>query len=148
MVLAETEDADADKLRRATLAEAGVRKLELPTSFTIPSGWGRHYAKDAKSVPACADYRTVELEAVGWRGDGGMAVASRFRSSSTASSGRSFRKRSMSVVVRADPTRASAPVPPLSSHPESLPSAKARLRKRRKCSWRMRSDIEIEGSAA
>lgn len=60
VVLATVEDVDADKLRRALAAEAQVRSLHLPDSFTVPSTWGRRYAKDAKPVPACADYPTVK----------------------------------------------------------------------------------------
>lgn len=26
-----------------------------------PAAWGRRYAKDAKTVPACTNYRTVDL---------------------------------------------------------------------------------------
>lgn len=61
VVLATTEDVNADKLRRALIAESRVRALELPGVFAVPSHWGRRYAKDAKSVPACMNYRTVEL---------------------------------------------------------------------------------------
>ncbi|WP_415111226.1 hypothetical protein [Propioniciclava sp.] len=60
VVLAVSEDVDADKLRRALTAEARVRNLQLPGSFAVPASWGRRYAKDAKPVPACADYRTVD----------------------------------------------------------------------------------------
>lgn len=61
VVLATTEDADAEKLSRALAAEARNRGLSLPDRFTVPNGWGRRYAKDAKPVPACADYQTVDL---------------------------------------------------------------------------------------
>lgn len=61
VVLAVSEDVDADKLRQALTAEARVRNIQLPESFAAPTSWGRRYAKDAKPVPACADYRTVDL---------------------------------------------------------------------------------------
>jgi len=61
VVLATTEDVNADKLRRALVAESRVRALELPGVFAVPSHWGRRYAKDAKPLPACTNYRTVEL---------------------------------------------------------------------------------------
>lgn len=55
--------ARADKLRRALVAEARVRNLLLPDRFVIPPTWGPRYAKDAKPVPACGNYRTVDLAA-------------------------------------------------------------------------------------
>lgn len=61
VVLATTEDVNADKLRRAIVAESRVRALELPGVFAVPSRWGRRYAKDAKPLPACTNYRTVKL---------------------------------------------------------------------------------------
>lgn len=61
VVLATTEDVSADKLRRAITAEARARSLALPERFTVPATWGRRYANDAKRVPACTDYRTVDL---------------------------------------------------------------------------------------
>lgn len=61
VVLAMSEDVDGAKLRRAILAEARVRNLDLPQSFVVPSHWGRRYAKDARPVPACAECRTVDL---------------------------------------------------------------------------------------
>lgn len=61
VVLATTEDVSADKLRRALLAEARGRSLTLPDRFSAPASWGRRYAKDARLVPACAHYQSVEL---------------------------------------------------------------------------------------
>ena len=61
VVLANTDDVNADKLRHALVAEARVRGLTLPNQFEAPTSWGRRYAKDAKPVPACADYQTAEL---------------------------------------------------------------------------------------
>ena len=54
---------DADALRRAIRSEARVRSLPSFTELAIPPTWGRAYSKDAKEVPYCADYRTVELAA-------------------------------------------------------------------------------------
>ena len=61
VVLTTNENVSADKLRRALLTEARVRSLALPERFAIPAAWGRRYSKDAKPVPACANYRTVDL---------------------------------------------------------------------------------------
>lgn len=63
VVLATTENVTADKLQRALVEEAQVRGLALPEYFDVPAAWGRRYAKDAKLVPACTDYRTVDLAA-------------------------------------------------------------------------------------
>ena len=60
VVLATTENMSADKLQRALVAEARVRSLALPERFAVPPAWGRRYAKDAKPVPACTAYRTVD----------------------------------------------------------------------------------------
>ncbi|MFT0847692.1 nucleotidyl transferase AbiEii/AbiGii toxin family protein [Actinomycetaceae bacterium L2_0104] len=61
VVLATAEDVSADKLYRALIAEARVRSLTLPDRFSVPASWGRRYARDARLVPACAPYQTVEL---------------------------------------------------------------------------------------
>lgn len=61
LVVLATTDVSSDKLRRALFTEARVRSLALPEHFSIPAAWGRRYAKDAKPVPACANYRTVDL---------------------------------------------------------------------------------------
>ncbi len=61
VVLATTENVSADKLRRALLTEARVRSLALPERFAVPAAWGRRYAKEAKPVPACTNYRTIDL---------------------------------------------------------------------------------------
>lgn len=63
VVLATTENVSGERLQRALVAEARARGLSLPDRFTIPPGWGRRYAKDAKPVPSCTDYRTVGLAA-------------------------------------------------------------------------------------
>lgn len=61
VVLATTQAVDADALRRAIRTEASVRSLPPFTELAIPSTWGRAYSRDAKEVPYCADYRTVDL---------------------------------------------------------------------------------------
>lgn len=61
VVLAKTQIVNADALRRAIRAEARVRSLTQFTELTIPSTWGRAYANEAKVVPYCAEYRTVDL---------------------------------------------------------------------------------------
>lgn len=61
VVIAKTQTLSADALGRAIDAEARVRSLIPFTELTIPPTWGRLYAKQAKDVPYCADYRTVDL---------------------------------------------------------------------------------------
>ena len=61
VVLAVSEDVEGIKLRRAIVAEARVRNVDLPNSFVVPSQWGRRYAKDARPIPACADFRSIDL---------------------------------------------------------------------------------------
>ncbi|MDO5093375.1 MAG: hypothetical protein Q4D79_08135 [Propionibacteriaceae bacterium] len=61
VVLATAEQVSADKLRRALIAEARVRSLALPERFAVPVTWGPRYAKEARPVPACANYQSVEL---------------------------------------------------------------------------------------
>ncbi|TFD46363.1 nucleotidyl transferase AbiEii/AbiGii toxin family protein [Cryobacterium frigoriphilum] len=63
VVIAKTQTLSADALRRAIDAEARVRSLVTFAELTIPPTWGRLYAKQAKDVPFCADYRTVDLAA-------------------------------------------------------------------------------------
>lgn len=63
VVIAKTQTLSADALRRAIDAEARVRSLIPFTELTIPPAWGRLYAKQAKDVPYCADYRTADLAA-------------------------------------------------------------------------------------
>lgn len=61
VVLAKTQSVNADALRKAISAEARARSLSPFTELTIPSTWGRAYSSQAKDVPYCADYRSVEL---------------------------------------------------------------------------------------
>ena len=61
VVIAKTQTLSADALGRAIDAEARARSLIPLTELTIPPTWGRLYAKEAKDVPYCADYRTADL---------------------------------------------------------------------------------------
>ena len=61
VVIAKTQTMSADPLRRAIDAEARARSLIPFTEPTIPPTWGRRYAKEAKDVPYCADYRSADL---------------------------------------------------------------------------------------
>lgn len=61
VVLAVTQNVGARKLRRALDVEAGARLLTLPDAFKLPATWGARYAKLASRVPACADFRTMNL---------------------------------------------------------------------------------------
>ena len=61
VVIAKTQTLSADALGRAIDAEASARSLISLTELTIPPTWGRLYAKEAKDVPYCADYRTAGL---------------------------------------------------------------------------------------
>lgn len=60
VILATTVPMEADSLLRALQLEADARSLLLPHKFWVPTTWGARYAKDAKAVPACAEYRTVD----------------------------------------------------------------------------------------
>lgn len=61
VVFATTQDIDGTALRTAITTEARRRKMGPFDRFTVPSTWGAGYAKLSRSVPYCADYRTVEL---------------------------------------------------------------------------------------
>src|SRR5699024_8766925 len=61
VVLAATQDIQADKLGRALQAESQVRGISLPMTFRVPARWGPTYAEAAKRVPACEPYRDVAL---------------------------------------------------------------------------------------
>ncbi|KQZ09177.1 hypothetical protein ASD23_12885 [Agromyces sp. Root1464] len=63
VVLAATQTVNAEALGRAIRAEARTRSLPPFTELTIPPNWGRAYSRDAKNVPYCADFRTVDLAA-------------------------------------------------------------------------------------
>lgn len=61
VVLATTQDIEGTALRVAITTEARRRRMAPFDHFAAPSTWGVGYAKLSKSVPYCADYRTVEL---------------------------------------------------------------------------------------
>lgn len=61
VVLATTQGIEATALGIAIATEALRRKIGPFDHFAVPSTWGAGYAKLSKSVPYCADYRTVEL---------------------------------------------------------------------------------------
>lgn len=63
VVIAMTEDVSAEALRTAILTEAAMRSLGSIAEFTVPNAWGAVYTTLARSVPHCADFRTVELAA-------------------------------------------------------------------------------------
>jgi hypothetical protein len=63
VVIAKTQAFSADALGRAIVEEARARSLMPFTELTIPPTWGRLYARQAKDVPHCADYRTANLAA-------------------------------------------------------------------------------------
>ena len=60
VILVTSVSMDADGLLRALRTEADARSLQLPQAFQVPATWGARYAKDARAVPACAEYRTVD----------------------------------------------------------------------------------------
>ncbi len=60
VVLATTQDVDGSDLAVAIASEARRRSMEQFTTFVVPANWGRSYARMAKSVPYCAEYRTVD----------------------------------------------------------------------------------------
>ncbi len=54
-------EGDGSALRIAIVSEARRRQMDPFDDFTVPSTWGAGYAKLAKPIPYCADYRTVDL---------------------------------------------------------------------------------------
>lgn len=60
VVFAATQDIDGTTLRTAITTEVRRRHMKPLEHFTVPSSWGAGYTKLSKSVPYCADYRTVE----------------------------------------------------------------------------------------
>lgn len=60
VVFATTHDIDGTALSSAISAEARRRRMDPIRAFAAPSWWGAGYSKLSKSVPYCADYRTVE----------------------------------------------------------------------------------------
>lgn len=60
VVFATTQDIQGSALGYSIATESRRRKLEPFQHFSVPSTWGAGYAKLSKSVPYCADCRTVE----------------------------------------------------------------------------------------
>lgn len=60
VVLANTQEVDGSALVGAISTEARRRRMTPFTQLVIPRGWGRPYATMARSVPYCADFRTVD----------------------------------------------------------------------------------------
>ncbi|QIM15447.1 nucleotidyl transferase AbiEii/AbiGii toxin family protein [Leucobacter insecticola] len=60
VLLAATQPVDSDRLRHAIARECKARGIDMPQTFQVPVSWGRRYAKEAKTVPACEDFPTVE----------------------------------------------------------------------------------------
>ncbi len=63
VIIAKTQTMSAYSLKRAIDAEARARSLVSFTALTIPKTWGQRYRREAKDVPYCSEYRTVELAA-------------------------------------------------------------------------------------
>lgn len=59
VVFATTHDIDGSALVHAIATEARRRQMQPFDRFRVPSTWGAGYVKLSKSVPYCADYRTV-----------------------------------------------------------------------------------------
>lgn len=60
VVFATTQDVEGTALRVAISTEARRRLMAPIEHFSVPSSWGHGYAKLNKSVPYCAEHRTVE----------------------------------------------------------------------------------------
>lgn len=60
VVFATTHDIGGDALRVAILTEVRRRRMRPFTQFEVPEAWGAGYSKLSRSVPYCADYRTVD----------------------------------------------------------------------------------------
>lgn len=60
VILATTQDVSAGELRNEITREAARRRLKLPTTFDVPSGWGAVYQKLARASSACRGYEPVE----------------------------------------------------------------------------------------
>jgi hypothetical protein len=61
VVIAATQDMDGAALRNAIVTEARRRQLDALAHFVVPSSWRAGYTRLSRSVPYCADYRTIEL---------------------------------------------------------------------------------------
>ncbi|MGH3350651.1 MAG: nucleotidyl transferase AbiEii/AbiGii toxin family protein [Nocardioides sp.] len=60
VVLATTQEVSGQALQTAIAHETHLRQMEPITQFAVPSRWGAAYAKMARSVPYCTNYRTVD----------------------------------------------------------------------------------------
>ncbi|WP_125099371.1 nucleotidyl transferase AbiEii/AbiGii toxin family protein [Leucobacter chromiireducens] len=63
VVFACTQHIDGEALGFAIDTERQRRGMNPIPQFVVPSAWGSGYAKLARPIPHCADYRTVELAA-------------------------------------------------------------------------------------
>lgn len=63
VVFAVTQNIDGAALSFAIDTERQRRNMNPFERLTVPSAWGPGYVKQSKSIPHCADYRTVELAA-------------------------------------------------------------------------------------
>lgn len=63
VVFAVTQNIDGAALNLAIDTERQRRSMDPIEQFTVPSSWGNGYAKLAKPIPHCSDYRTVNLAA-------------------------------------------------------------------------------------
>ncbi len=63
VTLATTQDIDGTALSLAVDTERHRRRMAPFGGFIVPSTWGAGYEKQSRSVPYCADYRTVESAA-------------------------------------------------------------------------------------
>jgi len=54
-----TQEVNGSDLAFAITSEARRRSMEPFTTFVAPAAWGLRYVRMAKSVPYCAEYRTV-----------------------------------------------------------------------------------------
>ncbi|GIT81874.1 hypothetical protein LLS1_35430 [Leifsonia sp. LS1] len=61
MVIARTQDGiDANELATAITREQGLRRLAPFDSFLLPVEWAETYPRQARQVPHCAAYDTLE----------------------------------------------------------------------------------------
>jgi len=61
VVVATTQEVGGTALRLAITTEARRRRMKPFSRFVVPSTWGSGYARLSRSVPYCADHRTVDL---------------------------------------------------------------------------------------
>lgn len=60
VVLATTHKINGAELSMAITTEIRRRRMDPFGKFTVPTAWGTGYAKLAKPVPYCAEFRTIE----------------------------------------------------------------------------------------